>query len=34
MQRAWFRSSRCEHDWEVWITNDRVIVLPAIEHGG
>lgn len=34
MQRAWFRCPRCERDWEVRITNDRVKVLPAFEHGG
>jgi hypothetical protein len=34
MQRAWFRCPGCERDWEVRITNDRVIVLPAVEHGG
>ena len=30
-QRAWFRCPRCDRDWEVRITNDRVTVLPAAE---
>lgn len=34
MQRAWFRCPRCQGDWEVRITKDRVTVLPAVEHGG
>ncbi len=35
MQRAWFRCPRCQRDWEVRITNDRVTVMPAVaEHGG
>ena len=34
MQRGWFRCPRCQRDWEVRITNDRVTVLPAVEHGG
>lgn len=34
MQRAWCRCPRCERDWEVRITDDRVTVLPAVEHGG
>jgi hypothetical protein len=34
MQRAWFRCPRCRRDWEVRINNDRVTVLPAVEHGG
>lgn len=29
MHRAWFRCSRCHHDWEVRITEDRVTVFPA-----
>jgi hypothetical protein len=33
MQRAWFRCPRCQGDWEVRITNDRVTVVPAPEHG-
>jgi hypothetical protein len=33
MQRAWFRCPRCQGDWEVRITNDRVTVVPASEHG-
>ena len=28
LQRAWFRCPRCQGDWEVRISNDRVIVLP------
>jgi hypothetical protein len=34
MQRAWFRCPRCQGDWEVRITDDRVTVLPAVERGG
>jgi hypothetical protein len=34
MQRGWFRCPRCQRDWEVRITNDRVTALPAVEHGG
>ena len=34
MQRAWFRCPRCQRDWEVRINNDRVTVLPVVEHGG
>jgi hypothetical protein len=34
MQRAWFRCARCQGDWEVRITDDKVTVLPAVEHGG
>jgi len=34
MQRAWFRCPRCDRDWEVRIINDRITVLPAVEHGG
>src|SRR5690348_14338161 len=33
MHRAWFRCPRCQDDWEVRITNDRVTVLPVIERG-
>jgi DNA-binding NarL/FixJ family response regulator len=33
MHRAWFRCPRCQGDWEVRITNDRVTVLPAVERG-
>jgi serine phosphatase RsbU (regulator of sigma subunit) len=29
MHRAWFRCPRCQGDWEVRITNDRVVVLPV-----
>lgn len=32
MHRAWFRCPRCQGDWEVRITNDRVTVLPVVEH--
>jgi hypothetical protein len=31
MHRAWFRCPRCQGDWEVRITNDRVTVLPVVE---
>jgi hypothetical protein len=34
MHRAWFRCPRCQCDWEVRITNDRVTVLPDLERGG
>jgi hypothetical protein len=34
MQRAWFRCPRCQGDWEVRITNDRVTVLPRASSGG
>ena len=34
MQCAWFRCPRCDRDWEVRITNDRITVLPAFEQGG
>ena len=33
MHRAWFRCPRCQDDWEVRITDDRVTVLPAVERG-
>jgi hypothetical protein len=33
MHRAWFRCPRCQGDWEVRITNDRVIAMPAVECG-
>ncbi len=32
MHRAWFRCPRCQGDWEVRITDDRVKVLPAAER--
>ncbi len=34
MHRAWFRCPLCHGDWAVRITNNRVIVLPAVESGG
>ena len=34
LQRAWFRCPRCERDWEVRITNDKVTVVPVFEQGG
>jgi hypothetical protein len=34
MHRARFRCPRCQADWEVRITDDRVKVLPAVERGG
>jgi hypothetical protein len=34
LQRAWFRCPRCQRDWEVRITDDRVTVLPVAEPGG
>jgi len=33
MQRAWFRCPRCRHDWEVRLTDDRVMVMPVLEPG-
>jgi hypothetical protein len=33
-QPAWFRCPRCGRDWEAQITNDRVTMLSAVEHGG
>jgi hypothetical protein len=33
MQRAWFCCPRCQRDWEVRITDDRVTVL-AVEPSG
>jgi hypothetical protein len=33
MHEAWFRCPRCQGDWEVRITDDRVTVLPAVECG-
>ncbi len=32
--RAWFRCPRCQCDWEVRITQDRVTILPAVERSG
>ena len=32
-QRAWLQCPRCRRDWEVQIKDDRVTVLPAVEHG-
>jgi hypothetical protein len=34
MHRAWFRCPRCQGDWEVCITDDKVSVLPAADRGG
>jgi hypothetical protein len=31
--RGWFRCPVCQGDWELRITNDKVMVLPAIERG-
>ncbi len=28
MQRAWFQCPRCQRDWEVRITDDRVTIQP------
>jgi hypothetical protein len=33
MNRAWFRCPRCQAEWEVRITDDRVAVRPAVERG-
>jgi hypothetical protein len=32
-QRAWFQCPRCENDWEVRITDDRIAILPAVTKG-
>lgn len=34
MHRAWFHCPRCQSDWEVRITNDRVTVLPVVAGAG
>jgi hypothetical protein len=34
MQQAWFRCPRCQRDWEVRITNDRVTVLRVAGENG
>jgi hypothetical protein len=34
MQPAWLRCPRCQGDWEVRITNDRVSALPVAGRGG
>jgi hypothetical protein len=34
MHRAWFQCPRCQHDWEIRITDDRVTVLPVGEPAG
>ena len=31
--QAWFRCPRCQHQWEVRVTDDALIVLPAVEPG-
>lgn len=33
-RRAGFRCPRCRRDWMGVITDDRVVVLPAVEFGG
>jgi hypothetical protein len=33
-QRAWFRCPRCERDWEVRISDDKVEVLPIVSDFG
>jgi hypothetical protein len=33
-QRAWFRCPRCQRDWEVRISNDKVFVVSGVEQGG
>lgn len=32
MQRAWFRCPRCQLDWEVRISADKVTVVPVVEQ--
>lgn len=34
MHRAWFQCPRCQGDWEVKITNEKVTVLPIVEVKG
>jgi hypothetical protein len=34
MQRAWFQCPRCQRDWEVRISNDKVVVVSGVEQGG
>jgi hypothetical protein len=34
MQRAWFQCPRCHCDWEVRISEDKVVVLPIPARGG
>jgi hypothetical protein len=33
-QRAWFRCPRCQGDWEVRITDDKVTVVPVVAPNG
>jgi len=33
MHKAWFQCPRCNNDWEVRITNEKVIVVPVAESG-
>lgn len=33
MHKAWFKCPRCQKDWEVQITDERVTVLPVTESG-
>ncbi len=32
MHRAWFRCPRCQGDWEVRITKDKITTLPALDR--
>jgi hypothetical protein len=32
-QPAWFRCPRCQRDWEAWVQEDKVTVLPVLEGG-
>ena len=34
MQRAWFCCPRCQRDWEVRINDEKVTIVPVVEHGG
>lgn len=33
MHRAWFQCPRCQHDWEVRITDEKVTVVPVEQSG-
>ena len=33
MHRAWFQCPRCQCDWEVRITDEKVTILPVAKDG-
>jgi hypothetical protein len=33
-KRGWFRCPRCQRDWEVRISSDKVFVVSGVEQGG